>query len=337
MTDLRQPDIRRRRFGRTDLHASEFGLGCARIGGIFQREPAEFLNLLTAAFDAGINFFDTADIYSQGESERLLGRAFRGRREQVIIASKAGYILPAQRRIMARLKPLVRPLIGLFRFSRRHLPATLSGSPAQDFSPSHIRRAVEGSLRRLGTDRIDVFQLHSPRASVVEHGEWVELLEQLRREGKIRYYGVSCDSVDAAFAALEHQGVSSIQVVVNLLERGAVDTLLTRARGRGVAVIARECLANGLLAKTVSALDIRSYCQSAEEAAVKTAQLDLYRQAAAENGCTLTQLALDYVSHLEGVSVSLLGVSRLQQLESLVSSEIPCATRPTVRHIPHFA
>jgi len=81
------------------------GPDCARIGGIFKQDPNEFLNLLSVAFDAGINFYDTADIYSQGESERLLGRVFRDRRDRVVIASKAGFLLPAQRKLLARLKP----------------------------------------------------------------------------------------------------------------------------------------------------------------------------------------------------------------------------------------
>jgi aryl-alcohol dehydrogenase-like predicted oxidoreductase len=317
--------IRRRRFGRTDLHVSEFGLGCARIGGIFQRDPAEFLNLLSAALDAGINFFDTADMYSQGESERLLGRAFRSRREQVIIASKAGYILPAQRRIVARFKPVVRPLIRLLGLGRHHLPSAVRGSPAQDFSPAHLRRAVEGSLRRLAMDRLDLFQLHSPAAAVVELGTWVETLDALVAEGKIRYYGISCDSIEAARAAMGHPSVSSIQVVINLLERRAVDALLPRALEQGVAVIARECLANGLLAKDASQIDLGSYCQSPEEAEHKAAQLESYRQVAVESGGTLAGVALQFVRRLEGVSVSLIGVSRRQQLDALLLAAIPRA------------
>jgi aryl-alcohol dehydrogenase-like predicted oxidoreductase len=326
-----------RRFGRTDLHVSEFGLGCARIGGIFQRDPTEFLNLLSASLDAGINFFDTADMYSQGESEVLLGRAFRRRRDQIVIASKAGYVLPAQRRIVARFKPLVRPLIRFLGLSRHHLPAAVRGAPAQDFSPDHLRRAVEGSLRRLGTDHLDLFQLHSPPTAVVERGEWVETLEGLKRAGKIRYYGISCDSVEAALAALGHPNVSSIQVAINLLERSAVDTVLPRALRQGVAIIARECLANGLLAKDAASLDLHSYCQSPHEAERKAEQLTSYRQVADLNGCTLAQLALQFVSRLEGVSVSLVGVSRRQQLDTFLLGGIPSSPRPDLRPIPHFA
>jgi len=227
---------------------------------------------------------------------------------------------------MARIKPFVRPLIRALGVSRQHLPAAVRGSLSQDFSPDHLRAAVEGSLRRLGTDRIDLFQLHSPPVDVVEPGAWIEALETLKRQGKIRYYGVSCDSVDAAVAALKHPGVSAIQVPINLLERSATGVLRI-AHEQRVGVIARECLANGLLVKELSRAEIRTYCQSDEEVAHKEQQIDHYRRAAADVGCTLTQLALQFVNQLEGVSITLIGVSRLEQLETLLSTALPAAGR----------
>jgi aryl-alcohol dehydrogenase-like predicted oxidoreductase len=318
--------MRTRRFGQTDLIVSAFGLGCARLGGIFKRDPADFVSILSAAFDAGITFFDTADIYSQGESEMLLGRAFRGhRRDQVVIASKAGYVLPSRRKLLARVKPFVRPVIRALGLKRSQLSGAVRGSVGQDYSPTYLRRAIEGSLRRLKTDRLDLFQLHSPPVEIVAAAEWVEALDALKAEGKIRYYGVSCDSVDAAQAALGIEGVSSLQLAINLLEREAL-TVLPRAHDQGVAVIARECLANGLLVKDVTALDLSKYTQSESEAAAKARQIELYREAAAERGLTTTQLALQFVAQLEGVSVSLLGVSNMDQLNSLVSKELPVAS-----------
>src|SRR5581483_11951507 len=177
--------ISRQRFGSTDLTVSQYGLGCARIGGIFQSDPSAFVKLLCAANDAGINFFDTADIYSQGESERLLGRALGRRRNDIVIATKAGYLLPAQRRLVARIKPFVRPLIRLTGFRRQHVPGSVRGSLAQDFSGRHLRKAVEDSLRRLRTDRIDLFQLHSPPAAQINQGDWLDLLSRLKWEGKL--------------------------------------------------------------------------------------------------------------------------------------------------------
>jgi aryl-alcohol dehydrogenase-like predicted oxidoreductase len=335
-TGLADVNIRLRPFGRTDLKVSEFGFGCARVGGIFQRDSADFVSLLSAAFDAGLNFFDTADIYSQGESEVLLGRTFRHRRDQIVIASKAGFVLPARRRLVARLKPLVRPLIGMIRLGRQHLPGAVSGALAQDFSPAHLRRAVEGSLKRLGTDRLALFQLHSPPTSVVQGGEWLEALDQLKQDGKIRYYGISCDTLEVAAAALDHPRVSSIQVPINLLEREFVD-VLPRAREQGVAVIARECLSNGLLVKDASAADIEARSQSPSAAALKGARLQLCRQAATENGCTLSALALKFVSRLDGVSVTLIGASRPAQLQGLLAGGFASADLPELRGIPRWA
>ena len=312
--------MRRHQFGGTDLEVSEFGLGCARIGGIFKRDPAEFVRILTTAADAGINLFDTADIYSQGESESLIGRALRRRRNDIIIATKAGYVLPSQRRLIAKIKPLMRPVIRTLGIKRDRLPSAVRGALAQNFRPVHLRQALEGSLRRLRTDRVDLFQLHSPAADVVAAGDWIEALEALKREGKIRYYGVSCDVVDAAIAALRHAGVSVLQLPISLLEPAAMPAL-PLAVERGVGVIARESLANGLLAKELSLEEIRTYCQSDEEAAAKAERLKDYRHKAQELGYTTSELALRYVASLPGVSVTLVGVSRQQQLDALLSSQ----------------
>ncbi len=298
-----------RPFGSTDLRVSELGLGGARIGGVFQRDPARFVRLLHAALDAGINFFDTADMYSQGESEKLLGRAFRGRRDEVVLASKAGYRLPAQRRLAAHLKPLLRPLIRAVGLRRENLPASVRGEPTQDFSPAYLRSAIEGSLRRLQTDRLDLFQLHSPPAEVVRRGDFVAALETLRKEGKIRWYGVSCDTADAATAALAHPGVCALQLRLNLLDRGFLP-VLQAARQRRVAVIARECLANGLLAKE------RSEALGVPDTTI--AQVERYRALAQASGCTLPQLALHFVTRLEGVAVALVGAHTEEQLAQLV-------------------
>jgi len=328
-----QIEISLRRFGLTDLNVSEFGLGCARIGGIFKTEPAEFTRILSTAFDAGINFFDTADMYSQGESETFLGRTFRRQRDKVVLSSKAGYVLPSQRRLVARLKPIVRPIIGALKISRSQLPGAVRGSLAQDFSPAYLRRALESSLKRLQTDYLDIFQLHSPPQEVVEPAEWVHTLESFKQEGKIRYFGVSCDEVDATFTALKHGGLSSIQLPLNLLERAALPALPI-ARAGGLGVIVRESLANGLLIKTLTLEQIREYCQSDQEAAAKAARIEAYRRLAAENGNTLTQLALQFVTSLEGVSVTLVGVSRLEQLQSLIETGLPADSRPGPPAVP---
>jgi aryl-alcohol dehydrogenase-like predicted oxidoreductase len=310
--------VRSRAFGNTDLQVSEFGLGCARIGGIFQNDTRGFVNLLSAARDSGVNFFDTADMYSQGESESLLGRTFQGVRSQVVLATKAGYCLPGRRRFAARLKPLLRPVIQLLKIRRDRLPASARGALAQDFSPSHLRTAVEGSLRRLRTDYLDLLQLHSPPIDVVERGEWEPTLEGLKQAGKIRYYGIACDTVDVGLAALRFPGVSSIQFTLNLLEQRALEVLLGETQAKGIGFIARECLANGLLAKRADEIDLAAYCSSPEERTLREEQLTNYRRLAADKGSSVARLALDFVADTVGVSVTLLGVRTVDQLEGLL-------------------
>jgi aryl-alcohol dehydrogenase-like predicted oxidoreductase len=307
----------RRRFGTTDLIVSPIGLGCARIGGVFQGDAKRLVSLIDAAADAGIEFFDTADMYSQGESESLLGRALRRRRERVTIASKVGYVLPAQRRLAGRIKPLLRPLIRTLGLKRTSLPAGLRGEPTQNFSAAYIRRAVEGSLRRLRTDRIDLLQLHSPPAETIRNGEWSEALAALRADGKVRYYGIACDTVADAFAALERPGVASVQVTLSLLERDAATALIPEAARRGIGVIARECLANGLLAKAPSEIAPTSF-NSAEEAERRLSQIGFYRSLADEQGMELPAFALKYASSMPGVSVALAGMRTQSHLDDLL-------------------
>ena len=305
-------------FGKTDLRVSRYGLGCARIGGIFQGGKSGFLDLYAAAYDAGINFFDTADMYAQGESESLLGEALRRRRDRIVIASKVGYVLPSRRMLAARLKPILRPLIRLLKLRRDKLPGGARGQLAQDFSPKYLRRAVEGSLRRLRTDRLDLLQLHSPPADVVARGEWEPALESLKRAGKIRWYGVAVDTVEAGLAALKFPGVSSIQFTLNALEPRAVDALLPALRERGVAFIARECLANGLLVKPEHEIDLAKYCSSPEEETKRRAQLATLRARASAESRLLASIALDFVGGVDGVSVTLLGARSVAQLRGLL-------------------
>src|SRR5947209_2061852 len=121
--------MQQRRFGSTDLRVSELGFGCARLGGVFEDSTrAEILRTLRGAFDQGITFFDTADMYTQGESERLLGQAFAHDRDKIVIASKAGYCLPAQKKAIARIKPLVRPIVQRFGIKREKIPSGLKGA-----------------------------------------------------------------------------------------------------------------------------------------------------------------------------------------------------------------
>jgi aryl-alcohol dehydrogenase-like predicted oxidoreductase len=206
-----------RSFGSTGLKVSEIGLGCSNLGGgVFGSDGHESIRLLDRAFDLGINFFDTSNTYGYGRSEELIGTAFRARRDRVIIASKAGMLPSSLGRVGKLFQPILRPVNGFLKPWRRTLKS--ASSVRQNFSPTHIQKSVEGSLRRLRTDYLDLLQLHNPPIEVMEQQDVFETLDRLSRRGEIRYYGVSARTIQDAFIWLECPNVSTIQIPFNLLE-----------------------------------------------------------------------------------------------------------------------
>jgi aryl-alcohol dehydrogenase-like predicted oxidoreductase len=160
--------------------------------------------------------------------------------------------------------------------------------------------------------------LHSPPTAVIESGEWEAELEALKRAGKIRHYGISCDTVEAGLAALRFPGVASLQFRLTLLEQDAIRTLLPHLRAGSVAGIARECLANGLLVKSANEIDLGAYFRSVDERRAGEAQLAMYRERAVQQHCSMARLALDFVASAAGVAVSLLGARSSEQLRALL-------------------
>src|SRR5262245_20750548 len=176
------------------------GFGGARIGGLLAQDGGRTTSLRTleAACDAGINFYDTADMYSQGESEILIGKAFRKKREKVFIATKGGYCLSGRKRLNQLIKPFVKPIVRAIGLRRSAVPGALTRTISQDFSPDYLRKAVEASLRRLQSDHIDLYQIHSPPPEELRGARLQDalgLLALLKAEGKIREYGIALDSV----------------------------------------------------------------------------------------------------------------------------------------------
>lgn len=306
-----------RRFGNTDLTTSEVGFGCARIGGVFQGSSrSELVTLLQRAFDQGVTFFDTADMYTNGESERLVGEAFHRNRDRVVIATKFGYKSPAQKLLLNRIKPFVKPLIARFGLSSQQVHVGLRGTVSQqDFSPAYIARAAEASLRRLRTDYIDVYQLHDPPVEVLERGEFVEALERLRRQGKVRYWGVACQQPEDVLVCLKYASLASIQVGLSVLEQAALDAAIPRAAGRGAAIIARQVFASGLLTRRLDALRLDEIDSDMEIATRKRDQLAAYASIAERCGRSPAEMALQFALARHDVSVVLLGISRAEQVE----------------------
>ena len=207
--------------------------------------PNEAHRLIHAAFDFGINFFDTADIYGQGDSERCLGAAFRSRRSEVVICTKAGYVLSTKARIASYAKPILKPILGLAKKlapSGTNMQNRPSGwAMAQDFSTAHMLRSIDASLRRLRTEYIDLFLLHSPPVDGLRLERITEAVQSAKTAGKIRAFGVSSCSPDDLAAWSKWSSVDVIQVSFTV-GNPAVVSLIQEATARGINIIAREVL-----------------------------------------------------------------------------------------------
>lgn len=213
--------MRYRILGSTGFRVSEIGFGGWGIGGraYGTTDDEESLRALNRAFDLGITFYDTADLYGEGRSEELIGKALHHVRNNVVIATKVGYIGSDSR-----------------------------GDTKQDFSSTHIRKAVDASLQRLNTSYIDMYLLHSPPREVFRRDEVLHVLDDLRTNGKIRSYGVSLRAVDDGHLALDCGVYQVVQVIYNLVDqRAAHSGLIDQCQHSHIGVVARVPLAFGFL------------------------------------------------------------------------------------------
>ena len=298
--------MRYRQFGKTGWRVSEIGFGGARIGGLLAQDGgrATSLKTLEAACDAGINFFDTADMYSQGESEILVGKAFRNKRDRVFVATKGGYSLPRQKRLIQFIKPFAKPIVRALGLRRSAVPASLSGTVSQDFSPGYLREAVEASLRRLQSDHIDLYQLHSPPRAELTGSRLLDalgLLGRLKTEGKIREYGIALDSVYDAVHCLDMEGLASLQMPFGLMDLQALDGVFDKVSERQLGIIARGCFGGGALKQSLTEAELRA-SEPQWERALQIKRLAEQMQRSA------LEAALQFALSIERISVTILGM-----------------------------
>lgn len=235
-----------RRLGNSGLSVSVLGLGCSRLGrSVFEDNRATTRELLTTAADCGINLFDTAPNYTYGDSERLLGRFFAGRRQEVLFMTKGGYGYTSTARYARWALPVIAPVRHLLR--RRRSELKRAGAKRQDFSIAYLRGCLHTSLRRLGTDYLDIYLLHSPPGEVTGRDETLRFLEDIARDGKARLCGASVNSVDEALRCLEHPVYRVLQVGFSVADQCVVREVLPRADENGVGIIVKTPLARGLL------------------------------------------------------------------------------------------
>ena len=275
--------MKKNRLGQSELFVSEIGLGCMSLG----TEEAHAVRIIHEALDAGVNFLDTADLYDAGRNEELVGLAIRGRRSEVIVATKVG-----NRRIPGR------------------------EGWVWDPSKAYIKQAVRDSLRRLGTDYIDLYQLHG---GTIEDpiDETIEAFEELKREGMIRHYGISSIRPNVIREYARRSNIVSLMSQYSMLDRRPEEETLRLIEGRGISLIARGPLAGGILTEGGAAKAERDYLDYSRE------ELPEVRRRLLElcgNGRTLVQTAIRYALAGPAVATVIPGASSLEQLRLNLSA-----------------
>ncbi len=311
-----------RSFGSTGWKVSTVSFGAWAIGGTWGSvDDRESLAALHRALDLGVNFFDTADVYGDGHSERLLARLRRERKEPFYIATKAG---------------------------RRLNPHTSAG-----YNRENLTAFIDRSLTNLATDALDLVQLHCPPTEVFYRPEVFGILDDLVRAGKVRHYGVSVEKVEEGLMALEYPGVQSVQIIYNLFRQRPSKLFLPQAKLRKVAVLARLPLSSGMLtgkmsaASTFGADDHRAF--NREGAAFNRGEtfsgvhFDSALQAVealrplVPAEMSMAQFALRWILMNDGVTCAIPGAKRAAQVEENVRAAdlaaIDPATMEKVRDI----
>lgn len=282
--------MKKNRLGTSDLIVGEIGLGCMSLG----TDESKVIPLLHEALDLGINFLDTADIYDNGHNEELIGKAIKGRRSDVIIASKVGN-------------------------------TRVEGQDGLVWNPSkaHIMEAIKESLRRLQTDYIDLYQLHGGTLDD-NIDETIEAFAQLKREGLIREYGISSIRPNVIREYVDRSHIVSVMSQYSILDRRPEEEVLPLLTQKGISSIVRGAVASGALADGREDKAQKGYLDiSGEEVFSLRQQLEPLTQA----NRSLSQTAIQYVLAHPAVAVLAAGASSSQQLrENVEAASSPALT-----------
>jgi aryl-alcohol dehydrogenase-like predicted oxidoreductase len=298
-----------RKLGSTDLSVSAVGFGVWTVGttwwGIEDEAPG--IDLMRQAYDLGITFFDNADSYGDGKGERMLAQALGHVRDKITIATKVGYDIyhtPTDARPGHQERP-------------------------QDFSPKFVRFALEQSLQRLGTDYVDFYQLHNARMPTVRSDELFQTLDDLKREGKVRHYGVALGPAigweEEGIAAMEERDIAGLQIIYNLFEQDPGRAFFPVARRRGTGVLVRVPHSSGMLegkytAETAfSENDHRSH-RPKEWLTDGLEKLKAIEFLTDGTGRTLGQAALQFVLAEPSVSSALPNIYNAEQLREFAAA-----------------
>lgn len=306
--------MEQRSFSRMGKSASVIGLGCWQLGADWgDVADSTAMDILHAAADAGVTFFDTADVYGDGRSERFVARLLKERKDPAIfVATKVG------RRAAAQID--------------------------SEYTETNLRNWVERSLTNLDVERLDLVQWHCPPTETFERDGMYELFDELVTEGKIAAYGVSVETVEQARIAIAHPNIASVQIIANAFRLKPFETVIPEAAALGVGIIVRVPLASGLLTAKFSldsafaANDHRNYNRHGEKFDVgetfSGVPYDIGVRAAQElaavapNGVTPAQAALRWIIDQPGVTTVIPGASSPEQARAnaAVASFAPTTT-----------
>jgi aryl-alcohol dehydrogenase-like predicted oxidoreductase len=308
-----------RLLGRTGMKVSEVSFGAWAIGsGWGSVDDRESTAALHKAVDRGVNFFDTADVYGNGRSEKLIGQLLRDRSETIYVATKAG----------RKLSPHV----------------------AEKYTPVALRKFVEDSLKNLRVDSLDLLQLHCPPTGVFYTPEVFEGLDRMVSAGKLKNYGVSVEKVEEALKAIEYPGVKSVQIIFNIFRQRPADLFFREAKSRWIGIIVRVPLASGLLTGRMSRAtrfksdDHRAFNRKGQafDRGETFAGVDFARglQAVEEvrqvmpRGITMPQFALRWILMHDAVSCAIPGAKTQAQVEeNCAAAATPRLSRGVMRQV----
>ncbi len=311
--------MRYRMLGRTGMNVSEVSFGAWAIGsGWGAVDDAESLAALHKAADLGVNFIDTADVYGNGRSEKLISRLLKERREKIFVATKAG----------RKLVPHV----------------------AEKYLPRFIQRSVEDSLKNLKVPALDLLQLHCPPPAIYYTPEMFEALDKMVSAGKLKNYGVSVEKVEEALKAIEYPGVKTVQIIFNMFRQRPAELFFREARARQIGVIVRVPLASGLLtgkmtrSSRFASDDHRHYNRKGQafDRGETFAGVDFEKGLAAveelkaitPRGMSLSQFALRWILMFDAVSCAIPGAKTPAQVEdNTKASGLPRLSGGTMKQV----
>ena len=302
-----------RPLGRTGWNVSDISFGAWAIGGAWgEVSEQDALAALHQAIDSGVNFIDTADVYGDGRSERLIAQLRKSRREQIIVATKAGRRLPRQ--------------------------------TSEGYSRQNLTTWIDDSLRNLSTETIDLLQLHCPPTTLFHRPEVFGTLDDFVTAGKLRYYGVSVEKVEEALKAIEYPNVQSVQIIFNCFRQRPAEKFFAAAKQQQVGILARVPLASGLLTgklrrdSTFAADDHRNFNRHGQAFDVgetfSGVEYDTGLEAVEElrkllpAGISMSQFALRWILMFDAVSCAIPGGKRPEQVrENCAASDLPALSQ----------